>query len=286
MVAFSHQYTLTPVIGSRSSRTTDAHSPLRTLPLRLLSFIRGLLSLELSPLAMGVSFHQPWCDFRRSSRTCAPALTLHAFIKRRKVLVDLIATSSSLTYASYWRLMILATTDFIFTIPLATWAIIENAIEPVQPFSWADVHSGYSQIPQYPRASVSQLVVCGWEVTRWGAILCAFAFFGFFGLSNEARRNYRLLASAIAKYLRITAFAEGKATPDPHGSSTLYFASAPASFQFTTQSSTLHSSSNVFPPIEKVVQILDAAELDHASVKRASTPVAPIPILVDQSEKV
>ena len=235
---------------------------------------------------MGVSFHQSYCDFRRSSGTCALALTLRAFIQRRKFVEDLIATNASSTYSRYWRLMFMATTDFCFTIPLAMWAIILNALDDdFQPFSWANIHWGYSRIPRLPRASLNWVGLYGSEIDRWSAILCAFAFFSFFGLSNEAKKNYRLLASSIAKYLGITAFAEGVATPDPHARSTLCFASAPASFQSTTQSSTLADSSSVSPPIEEVVQALGAAP-DPAPVRRTSTPVVPIPVHVGNSEKV
>ena len=235
---------------------------------------------------MGVSIYQPYCDFRRSFGTCALALTLRAFVKRRKVLEDLIATNASFTYSRYWRLMVLATTDFCFTIPLAMWGIIENAIDgEFQSWtSWADTHSEYSQILQFPRASLSRLDIWALELSRWSAILCAFVFFGFFGLSSEAKKNYRPLASAIAKYLRIPAFAQNVATPDLHVQSPLSFASAPASFPSTTQSSTLSSSSSVFPPIEEVAH-LDATT-DPAPVRRASTPVTPIPVPVDNSEKV
>ena len=160
-------------------------------------------------------------------------------MKRRKVLEDLIATNASLTYSRYWRLMFMATTDFCFTIPLAMWAIIEDAFSGASQrwISWDNIHSEYSQIWGYPRTSLTRRLIYVIEIERWSAVLCAFVFFGFFGLSNEAKKNYRLLASAIAKYLGITAFAEGEATPDPHVRSTLSFASAPASFRCTTQSS-------------------------------------------------
>ena len=235
---------------------------------------------------MGVSFHQPYCNFRHSSGTCALALTVRAFMKRRKVLKDLIATNSSFTYSRYWRLMFMAITDFCFTIPLAMWAIVSDALSGTSQrwISWGILHSEYSQVRGYPRASVSRRFINGIEIERWSAVLCAFAFFGFFGLSNEAKKNYRLLASAISKHLGITAFAEGVAIP-PHVQSHLSFASAPASFPSTTQSSALPGLSSVFPPIEEVVQDLDAA-LNPAPVKRAPTPVTPIPVHVDTGEKV
>ena len=213
-----------------------------------------------------------------------PALTLRAFMKRRKALEDIISTSTSFTYSRYWRLVFMATSDFCFTIPLALWGIIANSVNDFQPFSWANIHSGYSRIPQLPRASFSRLGNYGLEITRWSAILCAFAFFGFFGLSSEAKKNYRLLASAIAKHLGITAFAESVAIPDPHVQSHLSFASAPVSFPSTTQSSALPGPSSAFPSIEEDVTALGAAP--GPAPVRASTPVTPFPAPVDHSEKV
>jgi hypothetical protein len=176
--------------------------------------------------------------------------------------------------------MVLATTDFCFTIPLATWGIVENVVGcNVQPWiSWANIHSDYSQIPQVTRASLSRLDIYSFEITRWGAVLCAFVFFGFFGLTSEARKNYRLLASAVTEHLGITIFAEVAVSSEPHVQS-LQFASAPASLQSATQLSTWSQTSSMIPSIEKVMQVPDAI-LDPTSVKRVSISGTPILVYV------
>ena len=124
---------------------------------------------------------------------------------RQKKCKDLLTASSNLSCSSYWRLVALASVDFCFTVPLAIWGIVQNTqTEEVYPWvSWADTHWGYSRVFQFPRAVLNEtpVAIVGLETTRWAAVLCAFVFFGFFGFAEEARDNYRLLASTIAKRL-------------------------------------------------------------------------------------
>ena len=115
--------------------------------------------------------------------------------------------------------MALASVDFCFTIPLTIWAVVDDALLGVRPWvSWASIHSGYTQIIQVPRTTLVQDSVAtqGLELYRWSSVLCAFIFFAFFGFAEEARKNYRLLASTIAKSLGYTVFTESTASSGPH----------------------------------------------------------------------
>jgi pheromone a factor receptor len=131
--------------------------------------------------------------------------TIRAFMKRRKESRDFVTTDSNLTYSYYWRLVALASVDFCFTIPLATWLVVMNAGQGVHPWvSWNNTHLEYSHVHQIPRAvwaHWSPTNIAGLAITQWASVLCAFVFFGFFGFANEAMENYRLLASTIAKRL-------------------------------------------------------------------------------------
>ena len=145
-----------------------------------------------------------------------PALIIRAFMKRRKQFKDLIVFDSNLTYNYYWRLIALASLDFCFTIPLAIRTITVGVLLHVDPWvSWADTHSRYSRVYQIPRIilDLHPALEYSFEITRWAAVLCAFVFFGFFGFVNEATRNYRLLASTIAKFFGFNIFPERVSTP-------------------------------------------------------------------------
>lgn len=82
--------------------------------------------------------------------------------------------------------------------------------------SWADTHSGYSRVFEIPRSVLDQntVTVSTYEIGRWTPVLGAYLFFGFFGFTDEARRNYRLLASTVAKFLGFSMSA--KKTPTPN----------------------------------------------------------------------
>ena len=133
------------------------------------------------------------------------ALAVRAFLKKRKRFEELTNSNSTVVRNSYWRLMVMCTGDFCFTIPLATLAIVQNAKEHVRPWvSWASIHENYFRIDQIPRTVLDAGCAdhCyGLEVTRWGAVLCAFVFFAYFGFAEEAKKNYRSLSTAIAKLL-------------------------------------------------------------------------------------
>lgn len=136
-------------------------------------------------------------------------------MERRKQSKNFIGTNACLSYDRYWRLIALASADFCFTIPLAIRSIVTNSLSGVSPWvSWADTHAEYSRIPQVPRIVVDQdqNAISSYEINRWTPVLCALFFFGFFGFTNEARKNYRLLAATIAKLLGFT-FVKNASTP-------------------------------------------------------------------------
>ena len=131
-------------------------------------------------------------------------------MKRRKRFRDLITANSNLTYSRYWRLVALASLDFIFTIPFATWGVVGPALwSEVRPWgSWADPHWVYSRVFWFPRVLLDPISAYSLETTRWAAVLCAFYFFGFFRFADEARKNYRILASTITRHFGYTTFSE------------------------------------------------------------------------------
>jgi len=246
-------------------------------------------------------------------------LTILAFMKRRKQFKDLISASSNLTYSRYWRLIFLASVDFMFTIPLATWAIIANATQSeVRPWvSWADTHWGYSRVFQFPRVIINQnqTLVFAVETTRWAAVLSALVFFAFFGFADEAKKNYRLLASTITKRLGYTTFTESTGISDSMAKSGIGSKTGVSLPVFITQQinskrdsldsfsdklstsiiideydlkvpytptdqSTSSSSSSVNSPVDEVPRVPEST-VDLASVRRPSVPDAPKSVYPD-----
>ena len=105
----------------------------------------------------------------------------------------------------YIRLMMLAISEMICTIPISIYSIyIANKGIPLQPWiSWANTHYDFSYVGQVPavewlsdpnfRLSV--------ELTRWLFPASALLFFLLFGFGTEARKNYRAAFLRVAKLL-------------------------------------------------------------------------------------
>ena len=148
-------------------------------------------------------------------------------MKRRKQFKDLVTADANLTYSRYWRLVALSSVDFCFTIPIAVWNIVANLTQSkVHPYvSWEYAHWGYSRVFQFPRVELEKnpLAIYLLETTRWAAVVCAFVFFGFFGFADEAKKNYRLLASTVTKRLGYTTFTESATISDSYVNSSFSF---------------------------------------------------------------
>jgi hypothetical protein len=109
--------------------------------------------------------------------------------------------------------MALASLELVLNFPLATYGLYLTASrEPIQPWvSWADTHADFLQINQVPALfwrsdKHTQATV---ELSRWAGVICALAFFGFFGFAAEARKHYRLAFWAVAKRCGFTPPADG-----------------------------------------------------------------------------
>ena len=222
-----------------------------------------------------------------------PALTIRTFLKQRRGFRQILSNQSRMMSSYYWRLMALASLDFCFTIPLASWGIAQNLLlSNVSPWvSWNDTHWGYSRVFQFPRTLLDQkpIAVYSLETTRWAAVLCAFVFFGFFGFSEEPRTHYRLLASTLAKIFGCEKFAKDAATPV--SSVQLSFRFAPRAQQtksisdsdsFVDRRSTLHEpcpkhGAQPFPITEQ------SSSYDSLSLADYKAPRAPEPAVYPAS---
>ncbi|KAG5220284.1 a-factor receptor [Salix suchowensis] len=124
-----------------------------------------------------------------------------AFNKRRLQFKELLsANSGRLTSNRYFRLMGLACTDVVLTVPLGLYAISLNARIGSLP-GWAGL------IPiTIPGVlwRMDKTFVTAVELSRWSIVSCAFVFFFFFGFADEARKHYRIAFDSVAKRVGYT----------------------------------------------------------------------------------
>lgn len=123
-------------------------------------------------------------------------LSLRAFALRRAQFREFLSTNkTTLTPSRYFRLMALATTELLCTIPISSYGIYLNAtVEPVQPWiSWSNIHYDFSRVELIPSLvwRMDSRLVVALELGQWLNPICALLFFLFFGLAEEARRHYK-----------------------------------------------------------------------------------------------
>lgn len=133
-------------------------------------------------------------------------LSLRSLLARQAQFKEFISSNSGLTSSRYFRLMALATTELVFTIPLGIYELYSNAaggaLEPWE--GWANTHFDFSRVDQYPAIvwmSDSKLAV-PLQLSRWIIPACAFVFFAFFGFAEEARKRYSICYLALVQRLQ------------------------------------------------------------------------------------
>ncbi|KAI0040542.1 STE3-domain-containing protein [Auriscalpium vulgare] len=162
---------------------------------------------------------------------CYGALTLRAFFRQRAQFKDVVSSHSSLTVNRYFRLMALATMEFVITIPICSYGIYlglsTNSVSPWR--GWADTHFDYGQIGQVPSVlwRMNRNNEISIELTRWSVVFTAFVFFGFFGFAMEARKNYHKAYLFVAQRLGLQPKLAAPALP-----SAMYWAKPPPTSSF------------------------------------------------------
>ncbi|KAI6111889.1 pheromone A receptor-domain-containing protein [Pisolithus thermaeus] len=134
--------------------------------------------------------------------------TIRELALRRAQFKELLSANRNMSSSRYFRLMGLAGIEVLGTIPIGAYTVFLNVtISPIQPWiSWANTHYNFSRVAQYPYvvwADNYQLAV-SLQMSRYLIVACAFIFFAFFGFADEARRNYRVAYTSIAKKVGLT----------------------------------------------------------------------------------
>ena len=114
--------------------------------------------------------------------------------KRERQLKESLSCNPSLNHSRYLRLMALSGVEILGTIPSGLLVMATNLkIGHAARTSWAELHGHYFSINGFPSSEWSAFSYAFmFEFYCWLLVLCAFTFFAFFGLADEARQHYRL----------------------------------------------------------------------------------------------
>jgi len=131
-------------------------------------------------------------------------LSIRAFYRSRAQSKELFSLHSGLTNSRYIRLMALAATDLISSVPVSLFLIIDNSVLGLAPWtSWDYDHAELSQVSPVsaPVLQSMDAFASNVELTRWLCVACALVFFAFFGFSSEARKHYNSAISSVRKHV-------------------------------------------------------------------------------------
>ncbi|KAJ7477965.1 Rcb2.42 [Mycena galericulata] len=120
------------------------------------------------------------------------ALAFASFYQRRRTFTTFLQTKkSAFTARRYVRLMAI-------TIVLAVWDTVVIAVifsitflPGLRPYtSWADVHSDFSRVDQYPTVDITPGILFWTYVSWWTIPLSGYSFFCFFSFGEDAVAQY------------------------------------------------------------------------------------------------
>jgi len=120
-------------------------------------------------------------------------LALRHFIQRRiSFAAHLDASRSALTTSRYLRLMLMALLEMVWSIAVTTYTLWFTTVSiPIRPYtSWADVHSNFSRIDQYPSLFIPGLVARAYYFLWWLVPISTFAFVAMFAFGRDAVEEY------------------------------------------------------------------------------------------------
>ncbi|KAH9943673.1 putative fungal pheromoneG-protein-coupled receptor [Amylocystis lapponica] len=147
-------------------------------------------------------------------------LSLRSLLARQAQFKKFLASNSNLTSGRYFRLMALAATELIFTVPFGIYEIYSNAASgSLQPWDgWANTHYDFSRVVLYPAVvwTMDPSVAVPLQLSRWIIPACAFVFFSFFGFAEEARKHYYKLYVALLRLLHISHMSEDTSNMSKH----------------------------------------------------------------------
>lgn len=134
------------------------------------------------------------------------ALAFRHFMKRRTAFSSHLTTlRSSLTTTRYLRLIAMSAVQMVISLAFSAYTLWFTATSvPMRPWTtWADVHSDFLRVDQYPDALVPPEIKRAYYVLWWLIPVSTLIFIGFFSFGRDARTEYNKFFTAVrSKALR------------------------------------------------------------------------------------
>ncbi|KAJ7034227.1 GPCR fungal pheromone mating factor [Mycena alexandri] len=139
----------------------------------------------------------------------------HFMVRRITFAAHLDATHSALTTSRYLRLMLVSVFEMIWSLAITIYILWFTVMAvPLRPWTtWADVHSNFSRVDQYPVAFVPQPVLMSFYVSWLFVPLSTLLFVAFFAFGREALDEY----TQCVRWVRQRIFRQKPATSTGFG---------------------------------------------------------------------
>ena len=172
--------------------------------------------LILEDIGCWVALYPSWVEIFLNPVPCliinfiSVAYAILAFCAFRRIRTqgkDILSFHSGLTNSRYIRLMILGTTDAIFSTGIQIWLLVATFTDgEIDRFtSLKYIHTYISTVVRFSgqewRSASDATSV---EFDRWLLVICALLFFAFFGFSDEAIKHYRYAMSLVGSYVGVS----------------------------------------------------------------------------------
>ena len=121
----------------------------------------------------------------------------------------LLASGSSISRTSYYRILALASIDILFTLPFSitflVMVVITGLTQNSLPFypGWEIVHSDWApKAYSYAETSLSISTLAEFYVSYWTSPILSLTIFALLGLTSDARASYWSIASTFSSWFR------------------------------------------------------------------------------------
>lgn len=114
-------------------------------------------------------------------------------LRRITFAAHLSSTQSALTTSRYLRLMLMAALQMVWSLTITAYTLWFTVMAvPIRPWTtWADVHSDFSRIDQYPVIFTPQIILTGYYIMWWMVPISTLIFVTFFAFGRDAMDEYK-----------------------------------------------------------------------------------------------